>query len=63
MDSEHDNRFIIEYQLVGGSVKVTAFDPATLTEAVIIGSPQASKKQLGDLAVKKLLYVLNKESS
>jgi len=60
MSYENDN-FIIEFHTIGGSVKVTAFDPVTLTEAVIIGPTKATQKQLTDLAVKKLLYVLNKE--
>jgi Holliday junction resolvasome RuvABC endonuclease subunit len=54
--------YIVEFHKLGNSVKVTAFDPATLTEACIVGSPHASKEQLSQLAVRKLLYVLGKES-
>lgn len=53
--------FIVEFHQVGNSIKVTAFDPLTLTEASIVGSPNAGKEQLSQLAVRKLLYVLGKE--
>lgn len=52
---------MIEFQQIGGSIKVTAFDPATFTEVSIVGSPGASKEQLSQLAVRKLLYVMHKE--
>lgn len=54
--------FIVEFHQVGNSVKVTAFDPASLTEVSIVGSPNATREQLAQLAVRKLLYKLNKES-
>ncbi len=60
MESDNNN-FIIEYHQVGNSVRVTAMDPVTLTEAVIVGSPQSTQKQLSDLAVKKLRYILAKD--
>ena len=63
MGSNHqDEGFIIEYQQVGGSVKVTAFDPVTLKEAVIIGPTTAKSKHLADIAVKKLLYILGRDA-
>jgi hypothetical protein len=59
---ESDNtHFIIEYHHVGNSIRVTAMDPLTLTEVVIVGSPKSTKKQLSDLAVKKLRYILAKD--
>ena len=57
--SETDN-YIIEFTLVGGSVKVTAVDPKTMTEVSIVGSPQYSQEFLTRQAVKKLEYVLSK---
>lgn len=54
--------FIVEFHQVGGSIKVTAIDPATLVEATIVGSPQVSQQQLAELAVRKLRYILEKES-
>ena len=58
--TEHEG-FIIEFHQIGGSVKVTAFDPVTLTEASIVGAASVSQEQLSQLAIRKLLYVMNKE--
>ena len=58
--NNNDTNYIIEFYSVGGSVKVTAIDPVTGTEATIIGPAKSTKKELTDLAVKKLLYVMNK---
>ena len=54
--------FIVEFHQIGNSIKVTAFDPVTLTEASIVGAPGVSQEQLSQLAIRKLLYVMNKES-
>ena len=54
--------YIIEYVVLGGNMKVTAFDPKTLREVSIIGSPNASKKDMAKLAIRKLHYVLRNES-
>lgn len=55
--------YIIEFYKLGNSVKVSAIDPVTLKEAVVIGSPKLSKKTLSDLAIRKLRYLLAKEGS
>lgn len=52
--------YILEFIRIGNHVKVTAVDPETGTETMIIGPANAPKKALSDLAVKKLEYVLNK---
>ena len=57
--SEADN-YIIEFTQVGGSVKVTAVDPKTMTEVSIIGGPQYSQEFLTRQAVKKLESMLSK---
>lgn len=54
--------YIVEFHQIGGSIKVTAFDPATLTEVSIVGSPTVTQQQLAELAVRKLRYVLEKEN-
>ena len=59
--SEADN-YIIEFTQIGGSVKVTAVDPKTLTEVSIVGGPQYSQEFLTRQAVKKLEYVLSKQA-
>jgi hypothetical protein len=41
-------------------MKVTAFDPITLTEASIIAPSGASQHDMATLAIRKLDYVLGK---
>jgi len=57
----HDKGYIIEFVSLGQSLKVTAVDPETATEASIVGSPKASQDDLTKLAVRKLEYVLGKQ--
>ena len=52
--------YLLEFVRIRNQVKVTACDPETGTEAVIIGPANASKKELTDLAIKKLEYVMKK---
>jgi len=59
--SEADN-YIIEFTQIGASVKVTAIDPKTLTEASIVGGAQYSQEFLTRQVVKKLEYVLSKRA-
>ncbi|MEZ5691876.1 MAG: hypothetical protein R3D71_09475 [Rickettsiales bacterium] len=56
------NDYIIEYIKIGNSVKVTAFDPKTLKEVSIIGAVGTDKKQLAELAIRKLIYMIDKNS-
>jgi hypothetical protein len=55
--------YIIEFHRVGNAVKVTAMDPATLTEVSIVGAPSVSDTELTRLAVRKLEYVLAKRGT
>ncbi|SLN44739.1 DUF6898 family protein [Oceanibacterium hippocampi] len=55
-----DDGYIVEFYRLGGAVKVTAFDPETLTEVSIVGDPKAGEAALGRAAVAKLEYVLRK---
>ena len=55
--------YIIEYYQLGNSVKVTAFDPQTLTEVAIIGVPGLSREALARNAVRKLEYVMAKNQA
>ena len=59
--SDEDEGIIVEFISIGNSVKVTAFDTVSLTEVSIVGSKRASRKQLSDLAIRKLRYQLDKE--
>jgi hypothetical protein len=62
--SKEDNEgYIVEFIALGNSVKVTAFDPRTLKEAAIVGSPKATREQLAELAIRKLNYLLGKDEA
>lgn len=54
--------FIVEFQTVGNAVKVSAIDPATLTEVSIAAPADAGETLLKRLAVRKLLYVLRRRA-
>ena len=55
-----DGGYIVEYVVIGNSVKVTAFDPKTLKEVSVIGIRGLPKKNLANLAIRKLKYVIGK---
>jgi hypothetical protein len=55
-----EQRYIIEFHRIGNAVKVTAMDPATLTEVSIVGDPSATEFQLTRVAVRKLEFMLAK---
>lgn len=55
-----NSEYIIEFIVQGRFVKVTAIDPATGTEAVIVGDVRESQNVLSRNAVNKLNYMLNK---
>lgn len=56
----YDGGYIIEYVVIGNSVKVTAFDPKTLKEVSVIGIRGLPKKNLANIAIRKLEYVIGK---
>ena len=62
MDEEKQG-YIVEFLVVGKSVKVTAIDPATLREATIIGSPLLPRRMLAKHAVRKLEFMMNKSGA
>ncbi len=53
--------YILEFKPQGRYVKVTAVDPATGLEAVIVGDARAGQAVLSRAAIDKLLFLLNKE--
>ena len=57
-----EDSYIIEYVVIGNSVKATAIDPVTMKEVSIIGATNMPKKQLAKLAVRKLIYMLEKDN-
>lgn len=54
--------YLVEFQTIGSSVKVSALDPETLVEVSIVGPASASEAELSRLAVQKLKYRLRKQS-
>ncbi len=52
----------VEFVVQGSVVRVTAIDPKTGTEAVVMGPSGAPRAALSDAAVRKLRYVLNKKN-
>ncbi len=62
MDGEDKPGFLIEYQVLGNSVKVSAVDPVTLTEVSIIGPATVGEEELARNAVNKLKFVLAKKN-
>lgn len=59
-DADNDG-FLIEFIRIGNSVKVSAIDPQTGTEASTIGPASASETQLAKAAIAKLRYVMAKQ--
>lgn len=55
--------YLIEYTRIGAQVKVTACDPDTGIEASVVVPATATQKEMSDLAVCKLQYVMNKKDS
>lgn len=51
---------LFEYVRQGSSVKVTAIEPDTMVEAVVIVPANLSEKQMQERALQKLLYVMKK---
>ncbi len=53
---------IVEFHRVGHAVKVSAFDPATLTEVSIVGAANMTEAQLTQAVLRKLDYVLKRNN-
>ena len=56
-----DSEIYLEYITVGQYLKVTAIDAVTGEEVSFMADPSTPKKQLEDLAIKKLRYVQEKK--
>jgi hypothetical protein len=55
------SEYIVEFISRGRYVKVTAVDPVTGREAVIVGDAKARREELTAAAVQKLKFLLNKK--
>ncbi|WP_193180511.1 DUF6898 family protein [Nisaea sediminum] len=53
---------IIEFLPSGSYVKVSAFDPVTMTEVSIVGNPASGETVLRHTVLRKLRYVLEKNN-
>ena len=53
---------LIEFTHIGNTVKVTAIDPITYVEASIVGPVGVGEETLRRNAIRKLVYVLNKQA-
>lgn len=60
---EQEPSFIIEFNIIGRTAKVSAVDPETGVEASIVGPADAGREMLTRNAVRKLQYVLAKRQS
>jgi hypothetical protein len=52
---------LFEFRRIGGSVKVSAIDPATNTEVSIVGPSAAGQHVLKMVALRKLQWVLARQ--
>ena len=59
--SEGQQSYFIEFVVIENQVKVTAIDPQTGEEAVVICPANTRRKDMSDLAIKKLLYIQKKK--
>jgi hypothetical protein len=58
--ADEKREIFLEFVTLCGSVKVTAIDAATGTEASIVGPASAPRSTLESAAVQKLRYVIGK---
>lgn len=63
MDGDDGEGVIIEFVRQGRFVKVSAMDPASLTEVSIVGDPARGEAALERAAVAKLRYVLARKGA
>ena len=61
-DRNGEEGYIVEFTQIGASVKVTAMDPGTLTEASIVGPANLPRELLTRQAVQKLQFVMAKNA-
>ncbi len=54
---------LFELQRVGKSIRVTAIDPITRTEVIMIAPVKATREEIKRKAANKLAYVLGKKQS
>ena len=55
--------YLVEFVVIGKSVKVIAIDPVSLREVSIVASPLLPRKMLAKQAVRKLEHMMQKKPS
>lgn len=63
MPADLPSDVIVEFVRLGAVMRATAFDPATLVEAVVMGPAGAGEAVLEQAALAKLAYVLRRRAS
>lgn len=58
-----DGSYILEFHQIGNFVKVSAFDPATLTEVSTMGPANLPQSDLARAAIRKLEFVLARRNA
>jgi hypothetical protein len=61
-DRPKPSEILVEFVAIGNSVKVTAVDPATGLEAIIVGPAGAARNALADAARRKLEFLKSKKA-
>jgi len=61
--SDDKREVFVEFVVHGNTVKATAIDSITGTEASIVGPANAGREALGQAAIRKLEYVLKKNAA
>ncbi len=62
-DGGEEQGFLLEFRRVGRAVKVSAVDPRTGTEVLIVGDPRACRAALARAAAQKLRHVLERRAA
>ena len=62
MNSPEKGEILLEFVVQGNVVKATAIHAATGVEASIVGPANAGRDVLGQAAVRKLKYVMEKKA-
>ena len=52
---------LFEFRKVGKYIRVSAIDPDSGTEVIMIGDPKQGQEVMKRLATRKLVYVMNKK--
>lgn len=63
MSNRYQGEVLFEMRPVGRMIRITAIDPVTGTEVIMVGDAKQSMTTLKRLAARKLAYVLKKKQA